>query len=272
MRIAALAGMASIALSSAVPSMADVRPVKLAPKSIVADHWAGGYVGVNAGIALGRSKDRWDEINSPPFSVAAPTVVPATANATLRDNGFIGGGQIGYNWQRSRFVYGVEADIQYTGLSKTRTAVSAETLQIVPGLISESFRSNILSTVRGKIGYTPVDNWLIYATGGLAIAKVEYADELCFTTAFLATCNTASSRSWRAGWAAGAGVEWKWWSAWSVKLEYMHIEVDRNYPSVAVLTVFLPGLVIPNSSIQHHRSLSEDIVRVGLNYKLGVIR
>ena len=164
---------------------------------------------MNAGGTWAKSDDTWSGITetSTAFAVGAATVVPNAANSSIHGSGFIGGGQIGCNYQASVWVLGGEADFQYTGLDTTRTAVSVALTTIVPGNISESFSSHWLSTIRGRLAYAS-GAWLLYGTGGLAIANVSYSHLICFPTAAIPICNTASSSSTRAGWTAGAGLEW----------------------------------------------------------------
>src|SRR5437879_1077842 len=98
----ALAGLATAALNSAA-SAADL-PRKAAPyaPAYYAPVWSGFYAGVNAGYG-------WATFDN--------------GVGTDKMKGFVGGGQLGYNWQISSFVLGVEGDIQYSGQKRTETAV-----------------------------------------------------------------------------------------------------------------------------------------------------
>jgi hypothetical protein len=108
------------------PAMAADMPVKApvmkAPPIVPPYSWAGCYVGGTLGGVRGRSTFAWTGITESAiaFAAGAATVLPAAANATLSDTGITGGGEIGCNFQSGTFVYGIQGDWQYTGLSVTR--------------------------------------------------------------------------------------------------------------------------------------------------------
>jgi hypothetical protein len=109
------------------------------------------------------------------FAAGAATVLPAAVNADYSATGFVGGGQIGCNYQMGSFVLGGEADAQYTSFRGSRGAVSLGNTNggpatIVPGIIAESFESNWWQPFRGRAGFTtgPI---LFYVTGGAAWAN-----------------------------------------------------------------------------------------------------
>src|SRR5215470_1317580 len=235
--------------------------------------WSGCYVGVNLGGVTGRDRDNWTRITETGdvgapgggslsgFAVGAGTVIPAAADGTLNGSGVTGGGQIGCIVQSGVWVWGAEADIQYTGLSGSRTATSVGTGTIVPGQISESFSSHWLSTVRGRVGYAtgPV---LFYGTGGVAFAGVNFADQICFPTAGFPGCNAASSNSTPVGFAVGGGIEWAFAPSWSVRAEYLWVDLgttsfDSSFSNQAFSL----------STITHNHHLTENIGRLGLNLK-----
>jgi outer membrane immunogenic protein len=235
--------------------------------------WTGCYIGVNLGGVTGSDKDRWTNIAetgsaagvgagaTTGFAVGAATVLPAAANATLNGSGFSGGGQLGCIVQSDSWVWGAEADIQYTELDSSRTATSLGTATIVQGQITESFSSRWLSTVRGRLGYAmgPV---LLYGTGGIAFADVHYADQVCFPTAGFRGCNTASSNETRIGFAAGGGIEWEFAPSWSVKAEYLFVDLGTtNFDSAFSDPRFT------SATITHNHHLTENLGRVGLNVR-----
>ena len=104
-----LAGAASIVVAPIVgiaASHAADMPLKAPqPAPVATPMWAGWYVGLSAGGA-------WESN----YWFRDCTDLPAQDNGTHKGSAFIGGGQIGYNWQRGNFVYGLEADI--SGLTK----------------------------------------------------------------------------------------------------------------------------------------------------------
>ncbi|WP_370644964.1 outer membrane protein [Microvirga sp. ACRRW] len=154
---------------------------RAAPPPIVAAPpiftWTGFYAGVNAGWG-------WRDDNSE--SVILGGAVPGTLFFdNNNDGGFVGGGQIGYNYQMGSFVIGVETDIQWADTDQNvnvRFVPAALPGTFVPGEFNNDL-SDWFGTVRVRAGVA-FDRVLIYATGGLA-----YSDD-----------NT--------GWALGGGVEW----------------------------------------------------------------
>src|SRR3954467_7089335 len=109
----------SILIAGALPAAAAALPVKAQPMAPIAAayNWTGCYIGGNVGGGWARDRVTWTGINEAPtaFAVGAATVVPAAANADINATGFIGGGQVGCNYQFNTFVIGAEVDAQYTG-------------------------------------------------------------------------------------------------------------------------------------------------------------
>ena len=121
--------------------------------------WTGFYLGVNVGGG-------WSNANSE-FSTAG---FPSFASVDNHMAGVIAGGQVGYNWQSGAWVFGVEADFQYSGM---KGGISAP---CPAGLCAgcASFDQNMpwFGTARGRLGYASA-GWLIYATGGYAYTRLE---------------------------------------------------------------------------------------------------
>jgi outer membrane immunogenic protein len=153
-------------------------------------------------------------------------------------SGFVGGGQIGYNWQGigSPWVFGLEADIQGASIRNSESS---------PGLgITVNGRMNAFGTVRGRLGYA-WDRFMIYGTGGWAYTRTQ----LNATSAF----GSVSDSDWSSGWTAGGGIEWGFWDRWSAKLEYLY--VDTGDINMALGPVPISG------------NFNFNVVRVGVNYR-----
>ena len=123
-------------------------PYLKAPVAMVYD-WTGFYIGVNAGVGIGRDYTR--------LAIPAFPGGPTAEASYLSPTGGVGGGQIGYNWQTgplflgSPMIFGVEADLQGTGLSDHRTCL----LGCMPAQNSMfSQKLDWFGTVRGRIGLT----------------------------------------------------------------------------------------------------------------------
>jgi outer membrane immunogenic protein len=165
-------------------------------------------------------------------------------------NGGLIGGTVGYNSQFAHiFVYGLEGDMSWVD-------ARGSARQIAPFSTNQtaSTKEDWLATARARIGVTPVDRWLVYATGGLAAADVE--------ASILPSVAFTGEHHFRAGWTAGGGVEAAIIGNWSAKLEYLFVGLeDHGY--------FVPT---PNIPLQTNRAggvpLNNNIIRGGINYKI----
>jgi outer membrane immunogenic protein len=117
-----LVGVASIASMLATGALAADLPVKAPPIPVAVYNWT-GFIGGNVGGSWGREHNDGTLTgmqNVSVFRTAGPNLVTSvtTPLAVLPIvgrsdvNGFIGGGQAGYNWQRDKWVFGLEGDLQ----------------------------------------------------------------------------------------------------------------------------------------------------------------
>lgn len=221
-------------------------------------NWGGVYVGANAGYAWGTSS----------ASIALGGQW-ATEGQALRDrfsadgargvspNGFTGGVQIGYNYQVNQAVFGIEADLNYLGLRRTGTVVSA-------GAPTYTFTRNVstdmLITLRPRIGFA-ADRTLFYVTGGLAMSQVRDNWSVASSGGYL---KAANGSSFRVGWTAGAGIEHAFGNGWTAKLEYLYTDLG----GASRQSVYLPGstFVAPAYTEQVRSQLRFHTVRLGVNY------
>ncbi|MDB5645967.1 MAG: porin, partial [Methylobacterium sp.] len=170
---------------TAVASAADL-PRRAAPPVFVpvpVFTWTGFYAGFNAGYGFGTGSNN----NGPTTVVATSPLFVGTAASPLVNNrgaigfnnrdsneGFVGGGQIGYNYQftpGSGFVVGVEADAQYVDFGRSRNNATAIVGALNPDLTAVNPNGlsglDYFGTVRGRLGYA-FDRTLVYGTGGFA--------------------------------------------------------------------------------------------------------
>jgi len=186
----ATASGATFAPLALAPAQAADLPMKaVAPMAVMpAPSWQGWYVGVNVGAAYQQGANYGSQING---------------------TSFIGGGQVGVNWQRGNFVYGFEADI--SGLS----GPGSSTAGYYTGGYSNQI--NWLATFRGRAGLA-VNDTLVYATFGLAVGGVENKLPSYFS-------GYGNSSSTRVGWVVGGGVEHMWNQNWTVGLEALFVDL-----------------------------------------------
>jgi outer membrane immunogenic protein len=204
---------ASSAFAADLPRKA-YRPVTPAPVMT----WTGFYAGLNAGYG-------WADVS-----------IDNGPGSDL--DGFVGGGQIGYNWQTGPLVIGLEGDFQGSGQSDSASGV-------VAGLGTVTVDQDIrwLGTLRGRLGYAS-GPWLLYVTGGGAWLNYKLT-----VSAGGASVDDDTSKG---GWTIGGGVEWMFVPKWSAKLEYLYVDTgDTN--------VTLGGVNFDGRA-------KDNLVRVGINY------
>jgi outer membrane immunogenic protein len=223
----------AIIAAAATPAMAAdlaVPPAYKASPPIAAPTWAGFYIGANAGYGTGS----WDGSQSFPSNAAGYGVGGPldTSIYSVGNTGFLGGGQVGYNWQFGRVVAGVEADFDWSNVSGSVAGLEpfgpgglkAATNQPLWNFDS---KMNWLSTYRARLGYD-ANGTLIYGTGGLALASFSESHTITdsgfgqYCGAANATCNPASKDQTKLGWTIGAGIEQALGGGWSAKAEYQY--------------------------------------------------
>jgi outer membrane immunogenic protein len=241
--------------------------VVTAPPSEFISTWTGLYIGVNAGYAWGNSDPKTTATcgQNPPFYFNCNNVnlVQASGTRSLSSNGFVGGGQVGYNLQNGSVVYGVELDFEALSLKANTTTPGAYAVPAgFPFATSISVKTDWLFTARGRLGWTVTPNALIYATGGLALADIEVANSF---TDFFTARGAASNTNVRVGWTIGAGAEWMVAHNWTVKAEYLFVDLPvASASSTVVEPTGSPG---SSSQLLTSATLKANIVRAGVNYK-----
>ncbi len=270
-------GLVAIGALIVGPAMAaDLRmPVKAPPAPIVPVYsWTGWYIGLNAGGIWSASRDTVE----PTGCFLVPTVLcggPLTNNAlrtdtgNLNGSGFTGGGQIGYNWQNNAFVYGLEADLNFSSLNATYTVSRALAAPLV-GVLNHTVNEKLdwFGTLRGRLGVTPVPQALLYVTGGLAYGHVTSNSNINFTAG--TDTYVGALDVTRAGWTVGGGGEWAFSPNLSAKIEYLYVDLGRvNYADSCVSPAVICGGFTPAPSYQTDLTIRDHIVRFGLNYRFG---
>lgn len=241
---------AALVLAS-VPALAADLPAVTAPSPFVAApvfSWTGFYGGVHAGAILEDGEASVVSTAGLGAPVLAGGVFPREVG--LDGSGFIGGAQVGYNWQTGSIVLGAEADFSF---------VSSDTdfLFSVPGglgTITYSAEQDWLATVRGRIGFA-AGRFMPYVTGGLAMGAVETRARL-FEAATGATL-VVSSDDTRVGWTVGGGAEYAVTDALTLRAEYLYYDLGDDS--------LLIGDAVDN--IVYSYETRGHIVRGGVNYR-----
>ena len=214
-----------------------VRTPPPAPVPVMYD-WNGFYIGGNGGWA--ESHNCWDFI----------TAVGAAIGDGCRDrSGGVIGGQIGYRWQASQWVFGLEAQGDWADLSNTRVSI------IQPAL-STRVKTDGIGLFTGQIGYA----WnaaLLYVKGGGAVTSNSFD---ILTT--LNGVDVASASATRWGGALGVGFEYGFAPNWSVGAEYDHLFMGNANNSFSVVNPIVAGAV-------NRISQDVDMVTIRFNYRFG---
>jgi outer membrane immunogenic protein len=249
MRRVVFAGLAAIA---AAPAFAADLPPRMAPPiyapaavAAPAFSWTGIYIGGHVGGGFS------DEKLTDVFGAA---LTPGT-QISSSPSGFLGGGQIGANYQMGQWVLGIEAAGSWANLKTTTTTPS--TVFAATNLLTTSDPKWLL-TVTGRLGYA-AGPWLWYVLGGGAWESVDYTVSGSNGGVTLTAPVLSDTRS---GWVAGGGVEYAFAGNWSAKVEYNFVDLGTqrytfNIPTAPVL----PVTADINSQIH--------VVKGALNYRFG---
>jgi outer membrane immunogenic protein len=217
------------ALAADLPQRPVAAPL-LSPTPVY--NWTGIYFGINGGGGWGRQE-------------ALNIITNRFANDSISLSGGVLGGTAGAQIQSGHVVLGFEADLDWASLKGSGTF--APTIDGIPTalLINATTKIDWESTARARVGYAN-DNWLFYATGGLAIlgAKTSFTPAAGQPCANFVILNCSGTNK-QVGAALGAGVEYGFTPNLSAKLEYLY-------------------LTAVSLDISHHSE-----IRAGLNYRFG---
>lgn len=214
-------------------------------------NWNGPWAGASADYGSGSSNQTDAGIPCTFFGTCptgstgptGPSLSPA-ADGSFSTHGAAVGAGLGYDWQMGSWVYGVAGDYSWSGLKGSSSSCGANSpVPHACGTDLESF-----GTLRASIGYAlgANGNWLPFVTGGLALGDIKGWDSLV----------GSSGTDFRAGWTVGGGVEVGIASNWSLKFEYLYVDL----PSAQTFDV-IPG-------VAESVNFKANIFRVGLNLKL----
>lgn len=234
-------------------------PVPQAPAAYVPTvapvyNWGGIYVGINGGYGLGTSS--WSDPANPSVSTSSGDFHP--------DGGLIGG-TVGANFQTDAFVFGIEGDFDWQGLSASNaspfcTSVLTSGAAGTPAAgASCNTKSDWLATIRGRVGYA-WDRVLFYGTAGGAFGNVQTA-----------LTGLSYQSSTQIGWTAGAGVEVAIADNWTVRFEYLYVDLGNatcnqssscGFDAAAVVTP-PSSAVVANDTVK----FTENVFRAGVDFK-----
>ncbi len=230
--LTAISGSAMAAdLSRPAPGPA---PVYTKAPMMAAYNWTGIYIGGNLGG--GWVNKCWTNLGT--FSTLSQD------EGCGNISGFLGGGQIGGNYQVGSWVFGVEGAGDWSNIKGDHTSTFFPT---------DTLSATVDSTamVTGRLGYA-ANSVLFYGKGGVAWAHDKYSE-------IFGGASFGDATEWRTGWTAGAGIEWGFAPSWSVAFEYDYLGLGTK----SVPLVFA-GTVSNFENIQQNVSMAT----VRLNYRL----
>jgi outer membrane receptor protein involved in Fe transport/opacity protein-like surface antigen len=185
--------------------------------------WSGFYLGLNAGGA---------------FGVNTMSASGGGGSASVKESGFLGGAQVGANYQTGSVVWGFEADYDASTQNKSLPAGA---------LTGSTSQMPWFATLRGRVGMA-FDRTLVYGTAGGAAGELRSIAAIpAGTTSTTATYGT---------WTAGGGIEYGITDNLSARVEYLHLDKGHIASGATTMT----------SRVQ------DNLVRAGLNYRLPVMQ
>jgi outer membrane immunogenic protein len=228
----ALIGFSSGAVAADLPSRRAPAPMIAA---VPAFSWTGFYVGANAGYG-------WNTDSS--------VSIPGLGPVDLDGDGFVGGAQVGYNYQIGSFVVGLEADIQRAGFDNVREVAFPDPLTGTVVRINDNL--DWFGTVRARAGVA-FDRVLVYATAGLSYSGGE--DDTFGTL--------AADDDLSIGWVLGAGVEYAVTNNLTAGIEGLWVNTGRE---ISAITIVEPGIPHVVRSDNDHDFF---VARAKLSFRFG---
>jgi outer membrane immunogenic protein len=210
--------------------------------------WSGLYIGLNGGG--GSSHKCWDIVATGGFGP-----LPPTAEGCHNATGGTVGGQIGYRFQSSAFVFGLEAQGNWANFSGDNAS------RLDPLFQRNRSQIDAFGLFTGQVGYA-MDNLLLYLKGGAAVTSDKY-------TGYQMPANIAGDRATETRWGGvvGAGLEYGFMPNWSFAVEYDHMFMGTRDINLYATGAFLApvGALSRIDRIQQ----DVDVVTARVNYRWG---
>ena len=267
--------LAQVAMAADLPLKA---PVYQPPPPTVYS-WTGFYIRANIGGVWGDPK-----VNYQPNDLVSLSLFKnlrgAPLPASIDTSGVLGGLQAGYNWQIGPALIGAEADIDW---SDAKGSVSREgtisPIAQIPAAVIAADKVNWLGTVRARLGYLPTPNLLVFGTGGFAYGEVERSGAYTasrFNSGILipfgyqcsanVPCFSGATSNTAFGWTVGGGLEYAIARNWTLRGEYLYVNLESN--SFTEAATALPFLAtVPSSFTANFSRTKLNIARAALNYR-----
>jgi outer membrane immunogenic protein len=233
--------------------------------------WSGFYIGAALGGKWMNSTWTTTSVSDLPGGV-----VDASSPRGFSPAGFRAGGYAGYNWQVAQWVFGLEGDLAWSNPSKGSVGIPGCTINCGfapgPGVDTSSVTARWDASLRARLGYLVMPDFMLYGTGGAAWQEIassgtcqhDFADPVCSIAAG-SPLDTQSNKEVRTGWTVGGGLE-KLYGNWLLRAEYRFSQFGTaNH----VLPFGITGGLIGQDYVRYGLSAQTHIGTIGIAYKFG---
>ncbi len=211
---------------------------------ITSKNWTGFYAGANGGAGLATAASA--------INIGLPGATSGTNSFSIAShelNGFLAGGQAGYNYQHQNLIFGLEGDGNWTNIQGT-----------APCLAILSCRANIRWTAdaSARLGVLPTNGLLVYAKGGVAWTGVNYSlgNALILETTIISSNQSLT----KTGGLIGIGTEYLLAPHWTAKIEYNYADYGTHANNFLIKGASDPINLPVSTTLQMHG------IKVGVNY------
>lgn len=275
---AVLIGVALVLLTARPGPAAAMMLTKAPPAAAApAQTWTGFYVGGNVGYGWVDPTASFTA-NPPPAGGGLVGLIGSGVPVTFDMTGAIGGVQLGYNYQfNQQWLIGFETDFDFAGLKGSGSSNNNTAINF-PFTSTADERVNWFGTERIRFGFVPLNNVLLFGSGGFAQGSIKQnasyvnnganpvADQDGTCSPGPGNCYTGSSTRVATGWAAGGGFEYAFADHWSIRAEYLYVDLGGNGFSELVPASNTPGIPASTINVQYTTTIIQT-VRAALNYR-----
>jgi outer membrane immunogenic protein len=235
-----------------------------------ASPWHGFYVGANAGGAWSTADADATLAVNPSAPIPANPIAGGDVTAinavnvqghlpSAHHNTFTGGLEGGYNYvTKSGFLFGVETDINYFHINRSGFTQAQSVINpAVSYSVDQSLHTDFLWTLRARAGYTFMDKWLIFASGGLALTETHY--NASFASSNGALVMTPEHSGTRTGWTLGGGGGYAITPNILAKVEYLYEDFGSSRNTATSADGYL--------TLNTEAHLRSHLFRAGIDYR-----
>ncbi len=226
-------------------------------------NWSGFHIGLNGGYGF---SDRGDAVSGANAIGALVVATGAVSSPNPNAKGFIGGAQIGYDHQFGSWVYGLEADFQGSALQGSDSRVLSAAPLGAPFSLTTNGASNLewYGTIRGKVGFTPVDRLLLFVTGGGAYGKITDSTSIVLgAPAPIGTSVVAGMSDTKFGYVVGVGAEYGIARNLTIFTKYEYLDFGSHTDAMNAVVAKTPVNFMANQRDDFHT------IKFGVDYKFG---